>query len=365
MNSEQEPPESFIKNDQERLRLLRTEVALLAYSRYAVETWANEEGYVRWLVDRLNAGDDRAALMSTYAQEARDTLCDFWEDYFSTDLSRVPPLLLRSFPVLGEASRKHIEMYRVSPGEGRFNPRKERLPLGYIELLCKCYSNPFKYFHEIMGYIVVGRLAEEEIARRGLHLGDIKEDNDAIREMEDFVLKDFVDENERISQPHKLDGTWDWLRYMGKQGVEFTLVNAIEGKLERIRRKIIKNNFIDELRREKRISEKEITVSQIDARRKAQGKEVDTPFFDTIPSPEQTPEELMLSKEPIDLKSLGLNTDELAPKELSIIEDVLQGLAEGYSFSAKQGNSFRAWWGKDYERNIKAFNRARVKLTKH
>ena len=123
--------------------------------------------------------------------------------------------------------------------------------------------------------------------------------------------------------------------------------------------RIVKNGLIDATRKEKRHKKHEVTESQIDARRKAQGQETDIPFLETIPSPEP------MSEEPIDLKSLGLNIDELTPKELSIIEEVRQGLAEGYSFNAKQGNSLRVWWGKDYERKKKAFNRAKAKLTKH
>jgi hypothetical protein len=68
--------------------------------------------------------------------------------------------------------------------------------------------------------------------------------------------------------------------------------------------------------------------------------------------------------EPIDFKDLSLDLDELTPKELWIVKDVFQGFSEGYEFSDKLGWSFRERWGKDYEKNIKAWNRVITKLKK-
>lgn len=68
--------------------------------------------------------------------------------------------------------------------------------------------------------------------------------------------------------------------------------------------------------------------------------------------------------EPIDLKGLSLDLDKLTPKELWIVKDVLQGFDEGYDFSSKLGRSFRERWDKDYEKNIKSWNRVKTKLKK-
>jgi len=150
-----------------------------------------------------------------------------------------------------------------------------------------------------------------------------------------------------------LEGNWEFLRYIGNRDSFETYLNALEGKLEPIRLTVINRNKIDAYRHENK--PKEISESQIDAHRQRDEEEY-TPFLDTLPSPEIEPEE------PIDLKNLCLNFDKLAPRELSIVEDVLRGYDEGYDFASKQGLSFKQRWGKDYERNIKAFKRAKDKL---
>ena len=69
-----------------------------------------------------------------------------------------------------------------------------------------------------------------------------------------------------------------------------------------------------------------------------------------------------IDDEEIDLKSLGLDLDKLTPRERWVMQDVYQGLQEGCDFDSKLGGSFKERWGKDYDRNIKAYNRAKKKL---
>lgn len=123
----------------------------------------------------------------------------------------------------------------------------------------------------------------------------------------------------------------------------------------------VNHDLIDAARKERRHRRHETTESQLETRRavgaEIRGKKEDmTPLLDTIPSRESMPEEQM------DLKKLGLNMDDLTPKELWALQDVLEGFREGYDFDSKQGKSFRQRWGKDYNPNIKAWQRARVKV---
>ena len=133
------------------------------------------------------------------------------------------------------------------------------------------------------------------------------------------------------------------------------ILAGFKGQLGNSLLTIVRHDFSDAAKKAYR--KHNVTESQKDASRVAD-EENATPFLDTIPSPESMPEE------PIDLKSLGLNVDELSPTELRVVKDVIQGLNEGYSFDSKQGSSFRVRWGKDYGKNIRAFSRAKKKLKK-
>ncbi|MFC1972375.1 hypothetical protein ACFLVE_03110 [Chloroflexota bacterium] len=69
-----------------------------------------------------------------------------------------------------------------------------------------------------------------------------------------------------------------------------------------------------------------------------------------------------VDEEEIDLETLGLDLDKLTPKERWVMKDVLEGFREGYNFDSKLGTSFAQRWGEDYDKNIKAYNRARKNL---
>lgn len=62
------------------------------------------------------------------------------------------------------------------------------------------------------------------------------------------------------------------------------------------------------------------------------------------------------------LESLKIGIDKLTPRERFVFEDVVQALKEGYYPGSKKGHSLEQRWGKDYERNMKAFNRGKRKF---
>lgn len=133
------------------------------------------------------------------------------------------------------------------------------------------------------------------------------------------------------------------------------VIKGFRGQLPNSLLSAIRNNFIDDTRKAYR--KHEVTESQIDSSGVTNEGDA-TPFLDTIPGRE------LAVEEPIDLRELNLPIDKLTPRELWVLKDVYQGLNDGYSFASKQGSSFRDRWGKDYDKNIKAFNRMKVKLKK-
>ena len=75
-------------------------------------------------------------------------------------------------------------------------------------------------------------------------------------------------------------------------------------------------------------------------------------------------EEDMAEDKDITLEKLSLIIDKLKPRELLLFADVQQGLEQGYNFRSKEGSSFIQYWGKDYEKKIKAWDRLKSRLNK-
>lgn len=65
---------------------------------------------------------------------------------------------------------------------------------------------------------------------------------------------------------------------------------------------------------------------------------------------------------PVELEALGLDLASLSAGELGVIQDVVRGFAEGYTFDSKEGASFVQRWGPDYSRKSKMWERAKSKL---
>ncbi len=62
--------------------------------------------------------------------------------------------------------------------------------------------------------------------------------------------------------------------------------------------------------------------------------------------------------EPVTLKDLDLDLSGLTPTEYRVLEEALQALQEGYDLDSKKGRSLKQWWGKDYQRKRRAYERA-------
>ena len=130
-------------------------------------------------------------------------------------------------------------------------------------------------------------------------------------------------------------------------------IKGLRGQLGNSLLRAVENDFVDDTRKSYR--KHEVTESQIDANRR-RDEEDTTPFFDTIASPEPTPQQLTESKEPIDLKNLVLNIDELKPAELSLLNEFCDATDKDIPLTK--------YWGKDYTKKIKRLSRLRPKLIK-
>jgi hypothetical protein len=129
---------------------------------------------------------------------------------------------------------------------------------------------------------------------------------------------------------------------------------GMQDKLRVYLMEALKHDMLDELRRDKKI----IPISKLLSEKNVPpGKEEE--FIDSLAIPVDSPDQ-----EDATLESLGLKLDILAPTELLIVRDVLRGYEEGYSFDSKKDGSFKQRWGEDYEKNMKAWQRAKAKLRK-
>ena len=64
------------------------------------------------------------------------------------------------------------------------------------------------------------------------------------------------------------------------------------------------------------------------------------------------------------LEELDLPLDVLTPSEMQALTEVMEAAEEGFSRYSKQGKSLKDYWGKDYQRKAKTFERAKSKLAK-
>ncbi len=62
------------------------------------------------------------------------------------------------------------------------------------------------------------------------------------------------------------------------------------------------------------------------------------------------------------LEDLNLNLSELTPTELMVFNEVYTAIEQGFEFDSKKGESFRQYWGNDYEKKMRAWRRAKDKL---
>lgn len=138
-------------------------------------------------------------------------------------------------------------------------------------------------------------------------------------------------------------------------------IAGLKGQLGNSLLSIVKHDFIDATREKRTRKKHEVTESEIEATRVTDD---DTPFLDTIPSQEPMPEE------PIDLKRLGFDPDELTAGELRFLLDELNDAASmGVQRYSKEGLSLSQYWDKEhnpklYERKMKMLKRLEAKRKK-
>jgi len=337
--------------------------------------WESIDEYYVWLFEKFKAEDDMGILLSTWSPLSRYYLCEIIRElYANDDLSTLPDYILWAQTQWGDNFKKFIALKKMKPIVGeQYDPYEEPVPIYYIQWLNKAFSNgKAKFFFVVVGFIINGNRATEELKRRGLAPELVVKDENAYHIAENWFMnktiqQDYPSDGDTSSfelvgnltySDIILEGTWEWMKYLGEKGSWESFILGLEGKLDGIKKTIIQRDIIDKKKKDIRINKSEITESRIDARRKAQGDETNTPFLNTLPSQES------ISEEPINLKTLALIMDELKPKELLLIEDMLEATNKGFALYSKQGLSLRQYWGKDYDRKIKAFNRLRGKLKK-
>jgi len=168
------------------------------------------------------------------------------------------------------------------------------------------------------------------------------------------VQDDVLTESYVTAQGSLLGGVNYW-----KSKAHEAVVAGLRGQLGNSLLSVVEHDFVDAAGKAYR--KHEVTESKIEATR-VRDEGDNTPFLDTIPS---LGSEALTEEKHVTLESLGLDIDKLTPTELLVVKDVLQGFKEGYEFDSKWGKSFKERWGnKDYQKNIKTWNRAKTKLTK-
>ncbi|MFC1901603.1 hypothetical protein ACFLX3_01560 [Chloroflexota bacterium] len=60
----------------------------------------------------------------------------------------------------------------------------------------------------------------------------------------------------------------------------------------------------------------------------------------------------------------SIDLNKLSSTELRVVLSAVEGYGEGYRLFSKKQKSYKQWWGKDYEKNMKALRRAGAKIAK-
>lgn len=264
------------------------------------------------------------------------------------------------------------------------------IPPAFASHLCDSMSRPLVALLDYLGWLALERVAYEEISRITIDSDNTTKDDItyrfaknppesikdlvdwegnevASRSIERIMERDFANyqrflniENEKLTQEMKDDGV--------------TVLDAVFEELERSSKTPlaeILNNAQDE-RVAKLLS---ITTKhrRTDAARKRIKQEFREPALAGFEN-EEGDSTWVLDKasyaqwfsnrytNPIYLDNLRLPLDRLTPTEQRIFNEVRTALSNGYEFDSKTGLSFRSLWGKDYSKNIKAWQRVKAKL---
>jgi hypothetical protein len=377
---------------------------LLGLREVSSDPWGNGQAYLQWL-SRLNPdsiSQDRlgfwihvrtcGTLYFAWTYWARAVKC--------LDFQSMPGKLIWFLLQTMNLIEGYIYTHLMSEEEKRRYYRldyNQPLPDGYVGDLWMSERLPLGHLISDTMQIILGRLASEEYARRKGKHSEITAVFRYVTADSDWLKKELSTRLLGSPIPDKnaaWGGLWDYAKRMMKgktsiKGIESVydwddleqdkkesiikelrkagsenylasleldkiMASALDGKLGGYLNQVTINDVKDIVRRMRRGEERETLEVVRDAELEARGKKFAGGFLATFPAPEP--------QETLNLESLELNLDALTNRELYLLQDVFRGFKEGYDFFSKRGLSFRKYWGKDYERNIKAWERLRAKL---
>ena len=403
-----EPPTLWDNYVRERLleRISKQEMQKLVAKRYGWAEWADDpwggsRKFAQW--EEAIKDDESAVWAVNETPGGRFYLALGCLLILSQlDYSKMTPKELVLYEGIGAENFLFMKGYS---GWEQFYYPEQPLPLGYInEEIIKPYSQcPFTIYREVVFSIyhwfrisseLTKRIAEHPelegllayanakhpeihkltraLAPKNFHLDDEDKGWDRFeRPMREQLKRVARKYNDIFPLRSEVEGNVLQETYLaGQEGLfeasldlmEKDFITAgLEGRLVPSILRAVKNDLIDATRKARRFRNHETMESAMDAGREAEAEvhgSYITPFLDTIPSQEPTHEET------VDLKKLGFDVDQLAPKEIDFLNELNDMAAKGYSRDSKQGLSFKKYWGRDYDRKIKMLQRLNAKRQK-
>ena len=323
--------------------------------------WPYFDDYVQWTFECMDSDNDASILLATYSLLARQCLYEVAEAAVDEvfDFRMSPPSLLRAAVDLGQQFRQGIERERVGRADHGFDPRQEPLPLGYIDIMVRATSPPFKFYWEALKMMVAEDKSLAEIERRGLALDQIDASSkEAELEGADHILRlwqerfGFEPKEDELADDAFLSASWDYMESLGDLGWFETFIRLLQGRLARGLFTTLRRDTIDLGRKQTQERKRYDLHNRFEdriERGKSKKMATEPDFTDRL-------------VDELDRNALGLDLDALTPGERRVVEDVLDGFRDGFEFDSKLGRSFHQRWGPDYDKNIKAWSRGKAKL---
>jgi len=377
---------------------------LLGLKEVSYDPWGNGYAYFQWLyqLDPDNISHDRLGFwIHIRTCGPRYFAWTYWAiAKVCLNFQSMPGKLIWFFMQTMDLIEGYIYTRLMSDEERQRYYRldyTQPLPDGYVGDLLMGERLPLEHLISDTMHIILGRLASEEyIRRKGKHpeianVADyiiasspwlqqeknirfpgspIPDGNKALGDLLKYAERTMKGEIsiEDIRSVCNSDDVWQdkvesIIKELQETGgdnaiasleLDKIMASALDGKLGGYLNQVTIHDVKDVVRRIREGKKREITETDKDAELEASGKETTVPFLDTLRAPE--------SGEALDLEDLALPMDKLKPSEHALFENTMQGFDAGYEFHSKKGMDFKKYWGKDYEKNIKAWNRLKLKL---
>ncbi len=152
------------------------------------------------------------------------------------------------------------------------------------------------------------------------------------------------------------DKRWAEVEYPEDRAMRY-LAAGLDGKLAAYLVTAVKHDLVDDTRSEEALRDHQF----LEADSQYAGDEDNgVSILSSLHSADDVQEATL---EPLTLEDLNLDLSRLSPTELTALKEGYIALNQGYEFDSKDGLSLRDWWGDEYHKKIKAFERARDKLT--